>query len=144
MADPGGLTIMGILKRLDNADILYSDKEVMLHFYHEVLDLPFLFPTTPEEDWFALQAGDVSLFFFPGKGAHAEPLSASGADNPPGIESIAWAVDDLEAAIEALDPHIEWASETTVWTHPNGAFYRMRTFFDPEGNKLWITEPHRA
>lgn len=138
------MTAVGVLSRLDNADILFTDKEVMLDFYHRKLGLPLHFPTTPEEDWFAVQAGDVTLFFFPGAGEHPPRLSADGSNNPPGIESIAWSVDDLDAAIAELDPVVEWATDTTVWKHPSGAWYRMRTFFDPEGNKLWITEPHRS
>ena len=135
---------MSVLTRLDNIDILYSDKQTMLDFYHGALGLPMHFPTTEDEDWFAVQAGDITIYFFPGTGAHAAPFHVDAEHNPPGIESIAWSVDDLDEAIAELDPHVEWATDTKVWTHPSGAWYRMRTFYDPEGNKVWITEPHRV
>lgn len=130
----------GLLKRLDNADILFTDKERMLEFYHRTLGLPLKYPTSAEEDWFAVQTGDMTLYFFPGEGEHAPPFGVHG--NPPGIESIAWAVDDLDEAVAALDGDVEWVGEENVWKHPSGSWYRMRIFLDPEGNKLWITEPH--
>ncbi|AWW43490.1 hypothetical protein ADL00_26735 [Streptomyces sp. AS58] len=135
---------MSLLKRLDNIDILYTDRDAMLDFYHGVLGLPFFLPHEADDDWFALQAGDVTLFFFPGTGAHPPRLDENGAVNPPGIESIAWAVDDLDAAVAVLDGKVEWVGEEKTWTHPSGRWYRMRTFYDPEGNKVWITEPHTA
>jgi len=134
---------MTLLKGLDNLDILFEDKQRMLDFYHGVLGLPLSFPTSEDEDWFAVQAGYVEMFFFPGKGRNPRLNAADGDENPPGIESIAWRVDDLDAAIAELDPHIEWATEIKTWEHPSGTWYRMRTFFDPEGNKVWLTEPHR-
>lgn len=133
---------MAVVGRLDNVDILIRDKRTMLDFYTGVMGLPLRYPTRPEDDWFAVQAGDVTIYFFPSNGERSRQASGVSAENPSGIESIAWEVDDLERAISELDPYVEWAAEPREWHHPNGTYYRMRSFFDPEGNKVWVTEPH--
>mgnify|MGYP000894377983 FL=1 len=135
---------MTLLKRLDNIDVLCEDLDRMAAFYHDVLGQPFLFPYAPGDDWFAIQCGDVTIYFFPGKGEHAEPLSPNSDENPPGIECYAWAVDDLDAAIGELDGKVEWISPAGEWRHPSGTWYRFRFFRDPEGNKMSITEPHKV
>ena len=65
-------------------------------------------------------------------------------DNAPGYDSIAFEVDDLDEAIAALDGKVEWVDEQIEWKHPNGTWYRYRPFFDPDGNMLYVTEPHQA
>ncbi len=132
------------LRRLDNIDVLCVDVGVMAAFYHDVLGQPFLFPYQKGDDWFAIQSGDVTLYFFPGKGGHPAPLSLDSDENPPGIECYAWAVEDLDAAIGQLDGRVEWISDMGDWHHPNGTWYRFRFFRDPEGNKMSITEPHKV
>lgn len=114
----------------------------MVDFYHGVLGLPLTYPVS-DENWFAVQAGDVEIFFFPGRGKNARLFGANGDENPPGLESIAWRVDDLDLAMTELDGKVTWGSDVITWTHPNGNWYRMRVMFDPEGNKVWLTEPHR-
>ncbi len=134
---------MTLLKRLDNIDVLCADLDRMACFYHGVLGQPFLFPYTPGDDWFAIQSGDVTIYFFPGKGEHPDPLSLDSDENPPGIECYAWAVDDLDVAIRELDGKVEWISDVGDWHHESGTWYRFRFFRDPEGNKMSITEPHK-
>jgi glyoxylase I family protein len=132
------------LQRIDNIDVLCTDINRMATFYHDVLGQPFLFPYTPGDDWFAIQSGDVTLYFFPGKGEHPPRFREDLAENPPGIECYSWAVADLDAAIRELDGKVEWLSDIDRWEHSDGTWYRFRFFYDPEGNKMSITEPHKV
>jgi isopenicillin-N N-acyltransferase-like protein len=39
---------------------------------------------------------------------------------------------------------VEWlTAEPTTWEHPSGTHYRYRAFYDPDGNKMYVTEPHK-
>jgi len=135
---------MPFLGPFDNIDVLCSDIDVMAAFYHDVLELPYLFDREPGDDWFAVQAGPVTLYFFPGKGGHPEPFVADSDENPPGIECFAFVVEDLDAAVAALDGRVAWLGDVEEWHHPSGTWYRFRYFHDPEGNKVSITEPHKT
>lgn len=132
------------LRRFDNIDILCNDTDAMAAFYHDVLGLPFLFPHEPGDDWFAVQAGSVTVYFFLGKGAHPTPFVADSDENPPGLECFSLAVDDLDEAIAALDGKVSWLGDVEEWHHPSGTWYRFRYFHDPEGNKVSVTEPHKV
>jgi glyoxylase I family protein len=53
-------------------------------------------------------------------------------------------VDDLDASILALDGKVDWLQpKPATWSHPSGTHYRYRSFYDPDGNKLYVTEPHK-
>lgn len=133
------------LKRIDNMDILTSDVDRLVRFYHGTLGLPFHFPYEPDEHWAAIDLGNVTLYLFRSEvGEHAPRRTAVNPDNPPGYDSIAFEVDDLDEAEAALDGHVDWVDERIEWRHPSGAWYRYRPFFDPDGNMLYITEPHRS
>lgn len=132
------------IRSIDNLDILYEDLDVMFEFYHGTLGLPLLFPRQPDDDWFAVQVGGISVYFFPGVGRHAPPFHADSDLNPPALESLAFEVDDLDHAVSVLDGEVDWTSGTEQWEHPSGTWYRFRYFLDPEGNKLGIVEPHKA
>ena len=135
---------MTLLQRFDNIDVLCSDVHKMASFYHGVLGLPFVFPYARGDEWFAVQSGDVTLYFFPGKGPHPARFCAATEENPPGIECFSFAVADLDEAMRDLDGKVEWMEEVEEWKHPGGTWYRFRYFYDPEGNKVSITEPHKA
>jgi catechol 2,3-dioxygenase-like lactoylglutathione lyase family enzyme len=127
-----------LLKRLDNIDVTCSDVEVMAAFYRDVLGLPLRLPYEPLQGWAGFRAGDVVIYLIEredGAGEHPPPRF-TGASNPPGIDSFAFEVDDLDAAIAELDGHVPWAGEivTSEW-------YRYRGLHDPEGNLLYLTEP---
>ena len=128
----------GLLGRLDNIDVLVADLERMAPFYRDVLGLPLLFPYVREDGWAGFQAGDVSIYLIEvGGGAPARRVPGAG---PAGIESFAFAVDDLDAAIAELDrAGVEWAAEVV-----ESEWYRYRSFYDPEGNVLHVTVPDRA
>lgn len=131
------------LKRIDNLDILCSDADLLARFYTETLGLRFLLPFEPGQGWASIDAGNLTIYIFAGKGEHEPRRTPENAQNRPGLDSIAFEVDDLDDAIAALTKQgIDWAGEITHWEHPSGTWYRYRPFFDPEGNMLYVTEPH--
>jgi predicted enzyme related to lactoylglutathione lyase len=131
--------------RIDNLDLLVHDADRMAGFYHDVLGLPFFLPFEPGQGWFCVQAGDVTIYVFETKVPGAPPRRTDDTDtNPAGIDSFAFAVDDLDEAVARLDGKVPWVGEAERWDHPGGTWYRYRSFFDPEGNILHITEPHPA
>jgi isopenicillin-N N-acyltransferase-like protein len=127
-----------LLGRLDNIDVLVADLERMAPFYRDVLGLPLLFPYVREDGWAGFQAGDVSIYLIEvGGDLSARRVPGAG---PAGIESFAFAVADLDAAIAELDrAGVEWAADIV-----ESDWYRYRSFYDPEGNVLHVTVPDRA
>ena len=126
------------MKRLDNIDVLCSDLEVMEQFYREVIGLPHVLPYDRAQGWAGFQAGDVSIFIIE-IGGESEPRRVPGA-GPPGFESFAFQVDDLDAAIAELDrAGVVWAADVV-----ESDWYRYRSFYDPEGNLLHVTVPDRV
>ncbi|GIF17829.1 isopenicillin-N N-acyltransferase-like protein [Actinoplanes tereljensis] len=134
-----------VLKRIDNMDILTKDVGRLVDFYHGLLGLPFHLPYAAEEEWAAIDLGNLTLYIFKSEvGEHAPRRTAVNPDNAPGYDSMAFEVDDLDEAEAALDGRVEWVDQRIEWKHPNGTWYRYRPFFDPDGNMLYITEPHPA
>ncbi len=133
------------LKRIDNMDILTHDVTALVDFYHGTLGLPFHLPYEVEEEWAAIDLGNLTLYIFKSEaGEHAPRRTAVNVDNAPGFDSMAFEVDDLDVAEAVLEGHVEWVDERIEWKHPSGAWYRYRPFFDPDGNMLYVTEPHHA
>ena len=67
------------------------------------------------------------------------PRAIPGA-GPPGFESFAFSVDDLEQAIAEFErAGVTWAAEVV-----ESPWYRYRSFYDPEGNLLHLTMPDRV
>lgn len=134
------------LKRIDNMDILTRDVQKLVDFYHGVLGLPFHLPYAPEEEWAAIDMGNVTLYIFKTEvGEPAPRRTPVNLENQPGMDSFAFEVDDLDAAMAELDGKVDWAQDDiTVWRHPSGAWYRYKPFFDPDGTMMYVTEPHRA
>lgn len=129
--------------RIDNIDLLVHDADRSARFYHEVLGLPFFLPYEPGQGWFACQAGDVTLYVFETKVEGDPARRTDDTDtNPAGVDSFAFAVDDLDEAVAGLDGKVEWAGPAERWDHPSGVWYRYRSFYDPEGNIVHVTEPH--
>lgn len=124
------------LKRLDNIDVLCSDVNTLVAFYGDLLGLPLRLPYEPGQGWAGFRAGDVVIYFIEeGVGAHPAPRR-TGGENPPGIDSFAFEVDDLDDAIAELDGSVPWAGEIVA-----SEWYRYRGFHDPEGNLVYLTEP---
>lgn len=134
------------LKRIDNSDILCKDIAKMADFYHETLGLPFFLPYEPAQGWAAVDAGNVTFFIFQTPtGKHEPPRSTDNLKSPPGLDSFAFEVEDLDEAIAELTRRgVNWAGEVTRWNHPSGTWYRYRAFYDPEFNMLYVTEPHKV
>jgi catechol 2,3-dioxygenase-like lactoylglutathione lyase family enzyme len=124
------------LKRLDNIDVLCTDVDALVAFYGGVLGLPLRLPYEPGQGWAGFRAGDVVIYFIEeGVGPHPAPRFTTG-DKPPGLDSFAFEVDDLDAAIAELDAAVPWAGDVVV-----SEWYRYRGFHDPEGNLVYLTEP---
>jgi isopenicillin-N N-acyltransferase-like protein len=124
------------VKRLDNIDVLCTDVAALVAFYGGVLGLPLRLPYEDGQGWAGFRAGDVVIYFIEeGAGPHP-PARLTGGANPPGLDSFAFEVDDLDAAIAELDAAVPWAGEiiTSEW-------YRYRGLHDPEGNLVYLTEP---
>lgn len=134
------------LRRIDNMDILTRDVQRLVDFYHGVLGLPFFLPYEPEEHWAAIDAVNVTIYIFrTGNQAPLPKRTAINASDPPGFDSFAFQVDDLDEAIAALDGKVKWVTaEPIEWHHPSGTHYRYRPMFDPDGNMLYVTEPHKV
>ncbi|MFF1831340.1 C45 family autoproteolytic acyltransferase/hydolase [Paenarthrobacter sp. NPDC058040] len=131
------------LKRIDNMDILTHDVGRLVDFYHGTLGLGFHLPYEPTEEWAAINLGNVTLYIFKSDvGEHAPRRTAINAENAPGFDSVAFEVENLDQAETHLDGKVEWVDQRIEWKHPNGTWYRYRPFFDPDGNMLYITEPH--
>jgi len=132
--------------RIDNLDLLCHDVQAIVDFYHGVLGLPFHLPYEPGEGWVALDAGNLTIYVFATTNQEGEPRRTPVNEvNRPGWDSIAFETDDLDATIAALEGKVEWAAEEPIeWKHPSGTWYRYRPLYDPEGNMLYVTEPHQA
>jgi isopenicillin-N N-acyltransferase-like protein len=126
-----------LLKRLDNLDVTCTDVEPLVRFYRDVLGLELRLPYEPGQGWAGFRAGDVVIYFIEGGVGPHPPPRFTGGENPPGIDSFAFEVDDLDVAIAELDRRgVSWAGEivTSEW-------YRYRGLHDPEGNLVYLTEP---
>jgi catechol 2,3-dioxygenase-like lactoylglutathione lyase family enzyme len=125
------------IKRLDNIDVLCTDVDALVAFYRDTLGLRLRLPYEPGQGWAGFRAGDVVIYFIEeGHGPHPPPRF-TGAENPPGLDSFAFEVEDLDEAIAELDEHgVQWAGEivTSEW-------YRYRGLHDPEHNLVYLTEP---
>jgi isopenicillin-N N-acyltransferase-like protein len=126
-----------LLKRLDNIDVTCTDVDSLVSFYGDVLGLELRLPYERGQGWAGFRAGDVVIYFIEeGVGPHPPPRF-TGGENPPGIDSFAFEVDDLDAAIAELSPRgVSWAGEIV-----SSEWYRYRGLHDPEGNLVYLTEP---
>lgn len=133
------------VKHLDNLDIVCQDLDLMARFYHETLGLPFFLPYEPGQGWASLDTGSVAIFLLEGNGdPPGERRQPEKSEVPPALDSLGFAVDDLDAAVAALDGKVTWAAAPKEWRHEaSGTWYRFRTFWDPENNLLSVTEPHK-
>jgi glyoxylase I family protein len=134
------------LKRIDNMDILTPNVHRLVDFYHGVLGLPFFLPYQREEHWAAIDTGNLTLYIFRTTNPTPNPRrTAVNLEDPPGFDSFAFEVDDLDEAVAALEGKVRWVTDEPIeWRHPSGTHYRYRPMFDPDGNMLYVTEPHKV
>lgn len=129
-----------IALRLDNIDVICTDVEPMRAFYADLLGLPLRLPYAPGQGWVGLRAGDVVIYLIEEDAATLPPHPAprfTGAQNPPGFDSFAFEVSELDTAIAQLDAAgVSWAGEIV-----ESEWYRYRGLHDPEGNLVYLTEP---
>jgi catechol 2,3-dioxygenase-like lactoylglutathione lyase family enzyme len=127
-----------IAGRLDNIDVICTDVEAMRAFYVDLLGLPLRLPYEPGQGWVGVRAGDVVIYLIEEDGLPAHPPPRfTGATNPPGLDSFAFEVQELDAAITELDERgVSWAGEIV-----ESEWYRYRGLHDPEGNLVYLTEP---
>lgn len=129
-----------IALRLDNIDVVCTSIDPIREFYGGLLGLPLRLPYAAGQGWVGYRAGDVVIYFIEEDAASLPPHPAprrTGAANPPGIDSFAFEVDDLDAAITQLDArNVSWAGEIV-----QSEWYRYRGLHDPEGNLVYLTEP---
>jgi predicted enzyme related to lactoylglutathione lyase len=100
-----------------------TDMGRAVEFYRDKLDLEVI---DHDGDWSEVTAGDQRI----GLNAGESPAGDGGA-------VIAFAVDDIEATVDALkDKGVEFAGELSE--HPWG---RIAPFKDPDGNDLQVYAP---
>jgi catechol 2,3-dioxygenase-like lactoylglutathione lyase family enzyme len=133
-----------MLKQLDNVDIICRDLDVLVPFYRDVLALPEAHAYRKEQGWAGFKAGSVTLYLIAATpGNPADSVETARATAPigelPGLESLAFEVDDLDEAVGWLSGRgVVWATEVI-----ESPWYRYRGFRDPEGNLLYVTRPAR-
>lgn len=133
------------IQRIDNLDIVCADVDAMVDFFHGTLGFPFRLPYERGQGWAAVEAGNVTVFLLRGNDdPPSPPRPPKKADAPPGLDSLGFAVEDLDAAIAELEGKVEWAAAIEVWENPTGTWYRFRKFYDPSGNLMSVTEPHKT
>jgi glyoxylase I family protein len=129
-----------IAGRLDNIDVTCTELEPMRAFYVDLLGLPLRLPYEPGQGWVGVRAGDVVIYLIEEDGAQLPPHPPprfTGAPNPPGLDSFAFEVQELDVAIAELDRHgVSWAGEIV-----ESEWYRYRGLHDPEGKLVYLTEP---
>jgi catechol 2,3-dioxygenase-like lactoylglutathione lyase family enzyme len=130
-----------MLKRLDNVDIICQSLDAMVPFYRDVLSLPLAHPYVEDQGWAGFQSGDVTLYLIAAASGESAEVAAStpAIGQRPGLESLAFEVDDLGEAIRWLSARgVVWATDVI-----ESPWYRYRGFRDPEGNLLYVTRPAR-
>jgi catechol 2,3-dioxygenase-like lactoylglutathione lyase family enzyme len=123
-----------MLKRLDNIGIAVSDARRALAFYKERLG--FEGEVTGGEG--SVTLGDVMLYIFESKSAIASHARTDDYyNNPPGLDHLAFEVDDIEAAGAELEARgIVFLGG--IVGEPGS--FRCRGFHDPDGNMLYIIQ----
>lgn len=123
-----------MLKRLDNIGIAVRDARRSLEFYINVLG----FQGEISDGEGSCRLGDVALYIFQstseaGPAARTESYYA----NPPGLDHLAFEVDDIEAAATELERRGVAFLHDTVG---GPGEFRYRGFHDPDGNMLYIIQ----
>jgi glyoxylase I family protein len=130
------------VKGIMSVDILTPDVARMVDFYHGLLGLPFELPWDGNEDLAALSAGNLLICLMRTENATPPPRhsgDAMGRHDPQGFDCLAFHVDDLDAAMAALDGKVAWIYDAPrEYQEDNGVYYRHRVMHDPDGNMVYL------
>ena len=119
-----------IPKHLAVVSLWAEDVSAAAHFYRDVLGLPLLPHHPPHGDRPHFELGGTYLTILQGK-----PIPPQDAE-PPHFPLIAFAVDDLDSAVEHLRAHgIE-----LPWDIKEGIDSRWIAFHDPAGNLIELVQ----
>ena len=143
------------LKRLDSILVVVQDFDKMVDFYRSVLRFDF-HPNSykPEKGWAMFDCGNMNVVLLASpEGDEPQRRTSAYWNNPAGLDSFAFEVDDIDQAMAYLDEAgIEWAGDLVIYANgevlsvipdeTEGIWYRYRSFYDVEGNMLHLTEPH--
>lgn len=129
-------------EKLDSLDILTTNVPRMATFYHEVLGIPFFTPWDGDEELAAFDLTNVVMCIMRTTNESPPPMhSMRFLTDPPGFDSIALKVSDLDEAVAALDGKVEWINcEPFEMRSANGSYFRNRALRDPDGNMLYIQQ----
>jgi len=123
-----------MIKRLDNIGVAVTDVRRAVGFYREKLGLE---GEAWSDDGGNVKIGDVSLFIFRTNKSNAVGRTPTFADNPVGVDHLAFEVDDLDQAISEME------GKGVVFVHDivgeKGKF-RYRGTQDPDGNMVFVIE----
>ncbi len=123
-----------MLKRLDNIGVAVRDLARAHGFYIGVLGMEAP-PLQEGASGFSASLGDVALYVFATDGAGEPGRSADLEHNPPGIDHLAFEVEDYEAAQRDLESRgVSFVHDSVG--EPGG--FQYRGFEDPEGNMIYI------
>ena len=123
-----------MLKRLDNIGVAASDVARAHGFCTGVLGMEAP-PLQEGAGGFSARLGDVALYIFATDGTGEPGRSAATEHNPPGIDHLAFEVEDYEAAQRDLESHgVSFVHDSVG--EPGG--FQYRGFEDPEGNMIYI------
>jgi glyoxylase I family protein len=124
-----------MLKRLDNVSIAVRDIRRAVAFYTDILE----FVGQVGESDGLVTLGDVSLYLFQTRApeAAAPQRTADLYNNPPGIDHVAFEVDDIEQAARQLEAAGVFFPGPAVG---EPVAFRYRGFADPDGTMLYIVQ----
>ncbi len=122
------------IRRIDNIGIGANDVERLASFYEQTLGLE-----AEVSEWGAtVHIGNADLFVFPtSENPASRPRTTDLEHNPPGIDHIAFEVDDIDEASSDLERR-GVTFRGPVEGEPGQ--FRYRGFADPEGNMLYIVQ----
>lgn len=130
------------ISRIESLDILTPDVPRMVDFYHGLLGLPFFMPWDGDQDLASLDAGNLIICLMRTTNPTPPPRHTGvdmGVHDPQGFDSLAFQVDDLDAAMTALDGKVTWLADVPGEYHDvGGIYFRHRVMHDPDGNMVYL------
>ena len=123
-----------LLKRLDNVGVAVRDLRRAYEFYVGVLGMEAP-PLAEDAGGFSASIADVALFVFATEGDGEPGRSTDYTHNPPGLDHLAFEVEDYDDAQRELEARgVEFAHDSVG--EPGG--FQYRGFQDPDGNMVYV------